>query len=388
MGHTESAMRIVSYDERDGKLPLSDIQIDGDIQPRAQLDMFTIEDYADAMREGASFPPLVVFFDGSEYWLADGFHRYHAAERASLDSIAVDIREGGRREAILYGLGANATHGLRRTNADKRKAVETLLRDPEWSQWTDNEIARHTQTSQPFVGKIRSEITYNVISDRRVYTDRWGNVSTMQTGNIGQSRPESQSSPEYDFWSDVYDDESDSSSDNIYAERLSPGQAVIQSITNEWYTPATYIEAARAVMGGIDLDPSSCVEANETVQAQTFYTSEDDGLSHSWEGRVWLNPPYGRIAGDFVLRLVRDFENGRVAEAITLVNAHCTDTSWFQPLWDYTLCFTDHRINFAGGTVDRSGSTHGSVFVYLGPKPRDFARSFCQFGAVVRRWES
>lgn len=170
------------------------------------------------------------------------------------------------------------------------------------------------------------------------------------------------------------------------AERSADGKTVVSSKTNEWYTPARYIEAARRTLGRIDLDPASNEEANRAVQAQYFYTAEDDGLAQDWSGRVWLNPPYGRIAGAFIDKLLEEHRDGRVKAAVALVNAHCTDTEWFQPLWDHTLCFTDHRIDFAGGTDRRSGSTHGSVFAYMGPARDRFADEFSTFGAVVRRW--
>lgn len=162
--------------------------------------------------------------------------------------------------------------------------------------------------------------------------------------------------------------------------------AITQSLTNEWYTPAEYIDAARRVLGGFDLDPASCEEANRTVQAAAFYSEEDPGLGHDWKGRVWLNPPYGRLAGDFVVNLAREYDAGRVTAAITLLNAHCTDTAWFRPLWDHTLCFTYGRLNFGAGTSARSGSTHGSVFGYLGRDPAAFAAEFARYGAIVRRY--
>ncbi len=89
---------------------------------------------------------------------------------------------------------------------------------------------------------------------------------------------------------------------------------------------------------------SSCKRANKTVQAKTFYTAKDDSLHQPWAGRLWLNPPYGRLAGEFIQRLVLEYEAGEITAAIALANAHCTDTDWFQPLWNYALCFTDHRI--------------------------------------------
>ncbi len=162
--------------------------------------------------------------------------------------------------------------------------------------------------------------------------------------------------------------------------------AVTQSLTNEWYTPMVYIDAARRVMGGIDLDPASCAEANATVQAGCYYSETDSGLEHEWKGRVWLNPPYGRLAGKFVEYLAGQYAAGSVSAAVVLANAHCTDTSWFRPLWDGALCFTYGRLNFAAGTAARGGSTHGSVFAYLGPDRQAFAAEFGQFGAVVIRF--
>src|SRR5262249_26019703 len=90
--------------------------------------------------------------------------------------------------------------------------------------------------------------------------------------------------------------------------------AVGQSETNEWYTPASYIESARRVLGGFDLDPASCEEANRIIQAAQIFTEcprpckgkdwcTHDGMAQRWKGRVWLNPPYGRLAGDFIVRL-------------------------------------------------------------------------------------
>jgi ParB-like chromosome segregation protein Spo0J len=116
------------------QLQLTQIKTDGGTQSRAGLDQFVIDDYAQLMKEGAAFPLVVVFYDGTYYWLADGFHRTSAAEQAGLETIEAEVKQGTRRDAVLYSVGANATHGLRRSNADKRRAVETLLTDTEWSQ--------------------------------------------------------------------------------------------------------------------------------------------------------------------------------------------------------------------------------------------------------------
>ena len=161
-------------------------------------------------------------------------------------------------------------------------------------------------------------------------------------------------------------------------------QLVQQSISNEHYTPGLYIEAARDVMGEIDLDPASCAKANKIIKAKKFFAETDDGLKHQWMGNIWLNPPYGGIAANFVSKLMDEFAATHVKQAIVLVNAHCTDTIWFQSLWDGILCFTDHRIDFYGD-LTRSGSTHGSVFAYFGKNEDGFTKLFSEFGAVVRK---
>lgn len=136
-------------------IDLSRIKIDGGTQTRASLNEAAVADYADALRDGVKLPPVVVYFDGSDHWLADGFHRYHAHTTARKATINVDIRPGTRREAVLFSVGANATHGLRRTNDDKRRAVKTMLDDSEWSGWSDRDIAKQCGVSQPFVSAMR-----------------------------------------------------------------------------------------------------------------------------------------------------------------------------------------------------------------------------------------
>jgi len=149
------------------QLPISQIKLDDGTQPRAQLDFVVIGEYAEAMKAGAQFPPVTVFYDGADYWLADGFHRVKAAEQNGdgLASVEVDVRQGARRDAILHACGANTDHGLRRTNSDKRRSVITMLHDDEWRQWSDREIARRCAVSNAFVGQVRAELVPQVMQD-------------------------------------------------------------------------------------------------------------------------------------------------------------------------------------------------------------------------------
>ena len=122
----------------------ADIQTDGGTQSRTGLYLATVDDYAETMSAGVEFPPIVVYYDGSQYWLADGFHRLAAWKQIHQDFVPIpaDVRQGTRRDAILHSVGANSTHGLRRTNEDKQRAVLRLLEDQEWRAWSDREIAR------------------------------------------------------------------------------------------------------------------------------------------------------------------------------------------------------------------------------------------------------
>lgn len=136
-------------------IELSKINIGGGTQARAELNQSVVAEYAEIYKSGGQMPPVVVFFDGSEFWLADGFHRFFGAKQAGKTEIVEDRFLGTKRDAVLYSLSANANHGLRRTNADKRRAVETLLNDAEWASFSDRKIAEICAVGHPFVAAIR-----------------------------------------------------------------------------------------------------------------------------------------------------------------------------------------------------------------------------------------
>lgn len=142
-------------------IPVKDITVDLDCQPRLTIDTHIVTDYADDMAGGAEFPPLTVYQDDATHWLADGFHRLAAVLSLGLAEVRCDVRPGGKRDAILFAVGANSVHGLRRTNVDKWRAAETLINDPEWSAWSDREIARQCGATHPFIGKVRAAASGN-----------------------------------------------------------------------------------------------------------------------------------------------------------------------------------------------------------------------------------
>lgn len=156
-------------------LDIAELRRDGGTQPRAAMDRTAVAEYADAIKAGAEMPPIVAFYDGTSYWLADGFHRVSALGLAGKRSALVVVHQGTKRDAVLYSVGTNAAHGLRRSSADKRRAVETLLSDEEWGGKSDRWIAKACAVSHPFVAKVRAE--------------SGGNASASREGQDGKSYP-------------------------------------------------------------------------------------------------------------------------------------------------------------------------------------------------------
>lgn len=187
----------------------------------------------------------------------------------------------------------------------------------------------------------------------------------------------------------------------------------------EWYTPSPFVEAAREVMGGIDLDPASHEEANRTVKAARYFTAEDDGLRQLWSGRVFLNPP-GGLVGEFWLMLVAQLPRieqfiwiGYSLEQLQTLQCVGADRT---PL-DFPLCITKKRIGFVenaakkaerlakllakgeapgaslaaqkvarlirAGKEPPNSPSHSNYIAYGGPRDDQFREVFGQFGQVL-----
>lgn len=192
-------------------LAIDAIRADDRCQPRAMFDSDLVSQYAEAMANGDAFPAVTVFHDGVDNFLADGFHRYHAAKSLGLADIAVTVKDGTLRDAILFSCGANSSHGWRRSNDDKRRAVLRLLNDAEWSQWSDREIARRCLVSDKTVGNLRPKHTAEIpqYEPRTFVHPKTGQPTQMRTANIGsapkpfaQDRPIFDATPSGERWQD------------------------------------------------------------------------------------------------------------------------------------------------------------------------------------------
>ncbi len=153
---------------------------------------------------------------------------------------------------------------------------------------------------------------------------------------------------------------------------------------NEWYTPEEYIKAARQVLGRVDLDPATSEIANTVVQADEFYTAQDNGLDQEWTGKVWMNPPYSSdLVGRFAEKLCCHYEAGDVTEAIVLVN-NATETGWFQRMAQTAacVCFPRTRVKFWKPDGETGAPLQGQAILYFGTKKTSFVSAFRSFGFV------
>lgn len=160
------------------EIDLDKVEVDPTIQSRVEgVNQAKVEEYAEAMRRGDKFPPLLLFYDGELYRLSEGFHRHPAAVLAGLKVFACAVRAGGWREARLASLASNASHGLPRTHEDRRVAVIEMITDAEWTSWSDGVIATHLGVSPPFVGIVRGRLV-KLLSD-----PEWTNLDDEEIGS-------------------------------------------------------------------------------------------------------------------------------------------------------------------------------------------------------------
>lgn len=175
---------------------LADIALDKATQMRANINRNAVLDYAEMEEQGSEPPPVVLFgrFGSPKYHVGDGWHRILAKRKLGKKAIQAEVRDGSRRDAVLYAVGANLKHGVRPTLDDRRKACITLLKDSEWKKWTDTTIARHCGLNSQTVAKYREWLKPDKPATKeevRTYVDREGRERTrtvpkpMEDPNLG-----------------------------------------------------------------------------------------------------------------------------------------------------------------------------------------------------------
>ena len=164
---------------------------------------------------------------------------------------------------------------------------------------------------------------------------------------------------------------------------VAPPMAVhYSSADDDWHTPWPVLDVAVGLLGEIDLDP--CADNDRKVPAACHYTEAQDGLSQDWRGRVWMNPPYGRVIGDWVEKLCSEHDAGNVTEALALVPAR-TDTEWWNRFDAAAICFIRGRLHFSNSD---NAAPFPSALVYLGSRPDAFAAAYGGIGRVWIPWRN
>lgn len=421
-----------------------EIRTDGGTQSRAAIDAAVVDEYGALLRANVLLPSVFVVYDGTDHWLVDGFHRVAAHARLGR-SVQAEVAQGTQRDAILLSVAANAAHGLRRTAADKRRAVEVLLRDEEWVGWSDREIGRRCNVDGKFVASVRASICGQPQMTERI-VERGGTTYTMAVRKPIEGAPGQPAAPAIDeaeagqravqfvcqacaiklsrwsgkcpscnAWNTVAEEAAAPAIAQVAAdEGPAPArrdeaadvaalfgranQALAEApVANqpqaepaaardgdEWYTPAKFIESARKVMGGIDVDPASCEAANAIVGAPVWFDKETNGLGQIWLGRFWLNPPYSET-GDWIDYMLEQLEAGHAVEGFVLVNAK-VESGWFDKLWDVSpvILLVRGRISFVAGDGGKSQTGYcGQAIAYIGPNRVAFIDEFRQYGRLT-----
>ena len=190
-------------------LKFGQIRIDGNTQMRVSIDQDKVREYAEKMREGEEFAPVLTMFDGTDHWLVDGFHRYFAAQAAGFKDLPVIYKPGTQEDAQDAALSANEGHGKPRTNEDRRKAVEFAIAQERHADKSDREIAKLCKVSHTFVASIRNpEAKERQIKNRKTHAlkesgvDSTGVDSTLKPGDTVQSGVDSTQEPKLSMTQD------------------------------------------------------------------------------------------------------------------------------------------------------------------------------------------
>jgi phage N-6-adenine-methyltransferase len=467
-------------------LRIADIRRDGGTQPRDGVKDALVAEYARLMQDDVDLGPVDVMYDGTSYWLWDGYHRTAAAEHIGRFTVMAIVHQGTQTDAQWESYGANKAHGLNRSQEDKERAVKAALHHPKGATTSDRDIAAHVGVSHPTVAKYRAELEAGgkiTTSPTRTGADgKTYDTATISANAADKAKRQGMTKEQYAHhlapivgeWLFTYRDphgrplreildsaahsnsthwqaitrefnrreiywDDDTLKDAIkIATSIVGSSARVQPATSpnnidyqdtapvdpvpvpaskengqefsspqddaddvltpvpvsrrdgydsdEWYTPAEYIEAARTVMGGIDLDPATCEMAQTVVQAENYLTKIENGLAMTWIcERVWLNPPYSNPDA-WISKLVNQYEaKEHVKQACVLVN-NATETAWFQMLLSrYPVCFPSKRLAFWRHDHEGVQARQGQAIFYLGSNVAQFAKTFGEFGPVLRR---
>jgi hypothetical protein len=170
------------------ELDLAQIRRDGETQGRVNLDFEVVHEYAALLRVGAEFPPVRTWFDGTVYWLTDGFHRIAAAEATGNTRILAEVFEGTLAEAQWDSYASNSNHGLRRSRVDMEAILTKALQHPTGLKSSTNQLAKHLGVPEPTVRRWRKRLSSSNDEDSR-FAVRGGITYAIEIKKIGRRSP-------------------------------------------------------------------------------------------------------------------------------------------------------------------------------------------------------
>jgi len=301
--------------------------------------------------------------------LLDGHNRYEICERLGIGYDVRDVELSDRDDAKIWII--RNQFGRRNLIAYDRASLALKLKEFIAAKARVNQGVR-TDISQKSAESLKPIDTREEIAKiAGVSHDTISKVETIQE----QGTPEQ-----------IVRIKSGEASINQVHNEIKHPHVANNSGNNEWYTPSEYVEAAREVMGCIDLDPASSETANKTVKADAYFTREEDGRGMDWFGNVWMNPPYAQpLVSEFCSKLRDSFLGGSVSQACVLVN-NATETGWFQGLLEISeaACFIKGRVKYLDVEGNASGAPlQGQAILYMGDNKLLFAERFSSFGIVM-----
>lgn len=331
--------------------------------------------------------------------LIDGHNRYEICTKHNIPYKTVQ-REFKSRDEVIEWIILNQ-FGRRNLPAHERARLALRLK-PVIAEKARENLATHTETgyqglqnsakavdTRQELAKIAG-VSHDTIAkvehieekapEPVVTASRQGQISVNAAYQVTKLEQEEQEEIAHRIEHIEEEPEETATPKAIVQEVVNRPHVSYNSGNNEWYTPADIIEAARAVMGSIDIDPASNDIAQKVVKAKIYYTAETNGLNKKWTGNVWLNPPYAsELIGKFVDKLIKEQEH--YEQAIILVN-NATETEWFRKIISIAsaVCFPKGRVKFYLPDGKTGAPLQGQAILYIGASPKKFTDTFLKVG--------
>jgi len=336
------------------------------------------------MIEGAEYDALVADIKENglheSIWLyedkiLDGRNRARACKDAGVE---IKTREYKGKDPLGFVISLN----LKRRHLNESQRAMIAARIATMHQGARTDLAQNCAKSQTDAA-ARMAVSRRTVQSARVVLERGipELVKAVDSGKMPVSKAAdiSKVSPEKQKAAIVKHEKEQAKEERMPHRTEATGY-------EEWYTPPEILSIARKVMGGIDCDPASSVEANKGVKAEVFFLVKDNGLKQKWHGRVWMNPPFCQPeVTQFSKAVTQKFHDKEISEACVLVN-NATETDWAQTLMQYAsaVCFPKGRVRFVDvNGIQRPGSPiQGHMIFYFGKNTQDFADSFSKIGKV------